>query len=199
MTATLLLIRHAIHVDYNERLSGRADGVALSEAGRVQARALAERLASEPLSAVYASPRERTQDTAGAVAERQGLQVVTDDAIDEIDMGEWTRVPIDSLRGDPAFDFWNERRSEAGPPGGEKFAAVAERVSAFATRCAAMHAGQRIAVVSHADVIKALVATCLNLHLDHVLRFEIGPASVTRMVVGDWGMKLLSLNEAAAD
>lgn len=199
MTATLLLIRHAMHVDYNKRLSGRADGVALSEAGCAQAQALGQRLAKEPLSTIYASPRERTQATAGAIAGRQGLQVITDPAIDEIDMGKWTRVAIDSLRGDPAFDIWNKRRSEAGPPGGERFVAVAERVSAFASRCAAMHAGQRVAVVSHADVIKALVATCLGLHLDHVLRFDIGPASVTRMVVGDWGMKLLSLNEGAAD
>lgn len=198
MTATLLLIRHAMHIDYDQRLSGRADGVGLSEAGRAQALALGERLATEPLAAIYASPRERTQATAAAVASRHSLPVITDSSIDEIDMGDWTRARIDALRGDPAFSFWNEKRSEAAPPGGEPFVAVAERASAFAARMATVHPGQMIAAVSHADVIKALVASCLDLHLDNVLRFDVGPASVTRLAVGDWGAKLISLNEGAA-
>jgi probable phosphoglycerate mutase len=198
MTATLLLIRHAMHTDYGERFSGRADGVGLTEAGERQARALGERLAEEPIAAVYSSPRERTRTTAAAVAAPQGVQVVVDEALDEIDLGDWTGAPIASLVGDPAFERWNEKRAEASPPNGEPFAAVAERASGFAARSAKAHPGETIAVVSHADVIKALVASCLGLHLDNVLRFEIGPASVTRLIFGEWGAKLLTLNEGAA-
>jgi probable phosphoglycerate mutase len=199
MTVTLLLIRHAMHSDYGERFSGRADGIGLSDAGKAQAKSLGERLAAEPLAAISASPRERTRATAAAIAEHQKLPVITEAAIDEIDMGEWTRARIDLLRGDPAFAFWNDQRGSASPPGGEPFAAVAERVIAFAARTATAHDGRTIAVVSHADVIKALVASALRLHLDHVLRFEVGPASVTRLVWGDWGARLIALNEGAAD
>ncbi len=187
-----------MHVDFNVRLTGRADDVPLSEAGRAQAASLGQRLAAEPIAAVYASPRERTQMTAAAIAVHHGLEPRTDARIDEIDMGDWTRAPIEDLRGDAAFAIWNERRATAAPPNGEPFAAVAERAMAYVRAMAVRHAGQTIVAVSHADVIKGAVAACLELHLDHILRFEIGPASVTRLVAGDWGTKLISLNEGAA-
>lgn len=198
MTATLLLIRHAMHADYGLRFTGRSDGVPLSGAGQAQADALGQRLARERLAAIYSSPRERCVATAQAVARVQGLPVANDNALDEIDLGDWTGREIASLTDEPAFGAWNTRRSEASPPGGEPFADVATRAAAFAADAAARHADQAIALVSHQDVIKTLVARCLNLSLDHVLRFDIGPASVTRMVWGDWGARLLSLNEGAA-
>lgn len=198
MTATLLLIRHAMHTDFGERFTGRADGVGLSDAGEAQAHALGERLAGDPIAAVYASPRERTQATASAIAARHELDVTTDRDLDEIDLGDWTGSRIADLQGDAAFAHWNERRSEARPPNGEAFAHVANRASDFAARTAKRHAGEMVAVVSHADVIKALVAACLGLSFDNILRFEIGPASVSRLLFGDWGAKLLTLNEGAA-
>jgi ribonuclease H / adenosylcobalamin/alpha-ribazole phosphatase len=198
MTATLLLIRHAMHTDYGERFTGRADGVRLSAAGEEQARALGARLADEPIAAVYTSPRERTRATADAVAAPHGAAVAIDESLDEIDLGDWTGARIDSLEGDPAFERWNSERGAGCPPGGEPFVQVADRVQGFASRTAARHAGETVAVVSHADVIKALVASCLGLSYDNVLRFEIGPASVSRLLFGGWGAKLLTLNEGAA-
>jgi len=198
MSATLLLIRHAMHTDYGERFTGRADGVRLSADGEAQARALGERLAGEPIAAVYASPRERTRATAEAVAAPHGAEVVTDEALDEIDLGDWTGVRIADLEGNPEFAHWNERRSEARPPNGEAFADVAKRAGEFARLAAGRHAGETIALVSHADVIKGLVAACLGLSFDNILRFEIGPASVSRLLFGEWGAKLLTLNEGAA-
>ena len=198
MTATLLLIRHAMHTDYGERFSGRAEGVRLSEAGEAQAHALGERLAGEPIAAVYSSPRERTRATAEAVAGQHRLTVQEDAALDEIDLGDWTGRRIDDLVGTPDFTAWNEHRSEARPPNGEAFASVAERATGFAAQTAERHAGRTVALVSHQDVIKALIATCLGLSFDNVLRFDIGPASVSRMVFGSWGARLLALNEGAA-
>lgn len=198
MTATLLLIRHAMHTDYGERFTGRADGAPLSAAGREQAKGLGERLADEALAAVYCSPRERTRATAEAIAAGRDLKVVDDERLDEIDVGDWTGASIEGLSDDRAFVRWNERRSEACPPGGEPFGSVAARTTDFAARTAARHPGETVAVVSHADVIKALVATCLGLSFDNVLRFEIGPASITRLLFGGWGAKLLTLNEGAA-
>jgi broad specificity phosphatase PhoE len=198
MTSTLLLIRHAMHGDYGKRFTGRGDGVPLTAAGRDQASTLSQRLSSEPIAAIYSSPRQRTRETAAALAEPHGIAVQDDNALDEIDLGDWTGQRIEDLIGTPAFTAWNERRSEACPPGGESFVSVAERASAFARRMAERHCGETVALVSHQDVIKALVASAIGLSFDHVLCFEIGPASVSRLVCGDWGSKLVTLNEGAA-
>lgn len=198
MTATLLFVRHAAHSDFGARFTGRADGAALSPTGEVQARRLADRLADAPLSAIYASPRTRTAQTAAAIAARHGLDVATDDAIDEIDLGEWTGRRIAELEGDPDFVRWNTARATARPPGGEPMTAVVDRATDFAARTAAAHPGETVAVVTHADVIRGLVARVLGLSLDNLLRFEVDPASVTRMLFGSWGAKLMSLNEGAA-
>ena len=198
MTATLLLIRHAMHGDYGERFTGRADGVPLTAAGEEQARALGVRLAGEPVAAVYSSPRERTRQTAEAVAAPHGVAVETAEALDEIDLGEWTGARIADLEGTPEFIAWNERRDEVAPPAGEAMAAVADRVEAFASRAAERHQGETVLLVSHADVIRALVCRVLASPFSSSWRIEIGPASVTRMLFGPWGGKLLSLNEGAA-
>jgi ribonuclease H / adenosylcobalamin/alpha-ribazole phosphatase len=198
VTATLLLIRHAEHTDYDKRFSGRAGGVMLSAAGEVQAERLAARVAHEPIAAVYASPRERTQATAAAVARPHALEVVTDNDLDEIDLGDWTGKSVDELRETEAFVRWNEHRGQACPPGGEPMRAVVDRVTGFARRAAIRHDGEAVVVVSHSDVIRGLVTACLGMPLDNILRFEIGPASVSRLVFGDWGARLLSLNEGAA-
>jgi probable phosphoglycerate mutase len=198
MTATLLLIRHAMHIDYGERFTGRADGVPLSAAGEAQARTLGERLAGAPVAAVYASPRERTLRTAEAVAAPHGLAVKTAEALDEVDLGEWTGKRIADLEGTPEFVRWNEQRDTATPPGGEAMAAVADRAEAFASETAAQHEGKTVVLVSHADVIRALVCRVLGLTFANFWRFEIGPASITRLLFGAWGGKLLSLNEGAA-
>jgi probable phosphoglycerate mutase len=198
MTATLLLIRHAMHTDYGERFTGRAHGVPLSAAGESQARALGARLAYEPVAAVYASPRERTLQTAEAIAAPRGLAVETAEALDEVDMGAWTGKRIADLEGTPEFVRWNEQRDVATPPGGESVAAVADRAEAFVSETAARHRGQTVVLVSHADVIRALVCRVLGLTFANFGRFEIGPASITRLLFGTWGGKLLSLNEGAA-
>lgn len=198
MTATLLLIRHAAHTDFGVRFTGRADGVPLSAAGRAQAQALAARLQDVAVAAVYASPRERAQETAAAVAAPHGLPVRTAAAVDEIDFGDWTGAAIGTLGDDPAFRRWNDARATARVPGGESMGEVADRAERFAYETAAAHPDGTVAVVSHADVIRGLVARVLGLDLDQLLRFDVDPASVTRAAFGDWGAKLLSLNEGAA-
>lgn len=198
MTATLLLIRHAAHTDYGERFTGRADGAPLSAAGAAQAQTLAARLADQPLAAIYSSPRTRTRQTAAAVAALHGLKVDVAEPLDEIDLGDWTGRRIADLEGDPAFTRWNEARASAAPPGGEPMVSVAGRAEAFARHVAAAHDGALVAFVSHSDVIRGLVARILGLGLDNLLRFDVDPASVSRVVLGAWGGKLLSLNEGGA-
>jgi broad specificity phosphatase PhoE len=195
MTLTLLLIRHAAHVELGRTLSGRRRDVALSADGLQQAEIVADLLAVEPIAAVYSSPRERAWYTARELADRLGRKVRAAGGLDEIDFGEWTGLSFDALEGDPAWDQWNSARSIARPPGGESMAEAAERAVAEVERIASEHRGETIAAVSHCDVIRGLIAFYLGLPLDNLLRFDIDPASVSRLVIGDWGARVVSVNE----
>ncbi len=197
LTATLLLIRHAAHGHLDRCLSGRMPGVPLSQAGRDQALALARRLASERIDWIDASPLDRTRETAAAIAGPHGL--TPDDAPDlvEIDMGDWTGRAFDTLTDDPDWTRWNQERGTARIPGGETMAEAQGRIMTHLRRIAHERTGTTGALVTHSDMIRGAVADILGLSLDHVLRFDIDPASVTRVVMGDWGARLLTLNETA--
>jgi broad specificity phosphatase PhoE len=195
VTSTIFLIRHAAHTDLGIRLTGRRDGVQLSEAGRDQAKALGERMKRERLVSVYSSPRERAAATAAEIAASARLPVTPEPALDEIDFGDWTGSSFDELGGAPLWDAWNSARGSARPPGGEAMTEAVERAKAGLTSIASAHAGQAVALVSHADIIRGLAADLLGLPLDNLLRFDVDPASITTLLVGDWGGRVISLNE----
>lgn len=198
MTITILFVRHAAHSQLGRVLSGRVGDVPLSEAGHAQAQALARRLAEERLDAIHTSPVRRARETAEMLGAARGLVPQAADALDEIDFGSWSGRDFAALEGDPLWHAWNTQRSSAVPPGGEPMAAVRSRVLAHIREAASRMAGAVIAMVSHADVIRAAVAGILGLSLDRVLAFDIDPASVTRIVAGDWGERVVSLNERCA-
>lgn len=195
MAVTFLLIRHAAHVHLDRIFSGRLPGVALSDHGRAQADRLGAALADEPLDRILCSPLDRTRQTAEAVAAPHGIAAEAEDALLEIDMGDWTGRALDSFSDEPAWNAWNTERGTARIPGGETMAEAQARIVALLDRLAASDDGRTIAIVSHADMIRGAVAQALGLPLDNLLRFDIGPASVTRLVWGDWGARLMSLNE----
>lgn len=195
MTATLLLIRHAAHVHLDRLLSGRLPGVALSDEGRAQAGRLGVRLAGEGIDAVACSPLDRTRATAEAIAAACGIAVEPIGGLIEIDMGAWTGRAITELEGDPDWTAWNSARATARIPGGESMAEAQARIVGVLGELAKRGGGRRIAVVSHSDMIRAAIAHVLGLSLDNLLRFDVSPASVTRVVWGDWGARLMTLNE----
>ena len=195
MTVTFLLIRHAAHVHLDRLLSGRLPGVALSDEGRVQAERLAARLAREGVDALVCSPLDRTRATAEAIAAACGVAVEPIDGLIEIDMGDWTGSAMVELEGDPEWTAWNNARATARIPGGESMAEAQARIVGALAELAERGVGRRIAVVSHSDMIRAAVAHVLGLSLDNLLRFDVSPASVTRVVWGDWGARLMTLNE----
>jgi broad specificity phosphatase PhoE len=198
VTTTIHLVRHAVHDRLDRVLCGRMQGVALSAQGRAQAAALAARFAKEPITAIYASPIERARETAEPIAERLGCTVQVREAFTEIDLGSWAGRAFDDLRDDPVWERWNTARSVTRPPGGETMLEAQVRIVAGLERLCAEHPAESVVVVSHADMIKAALAYHLGLPLDAILRFEIGPASVSTLLVGAWGAKVVSLNEKVA-
>lgn len=193
VTATILLIRHAAHGHLGAILSGRTAGIPLSDEGRRQAEGLRAALGALPLDLVQSSPIQRARETAAGIAGDRPIEIV--EALDEIDFGDWTGRRFDSLEGDPEWTRWNTLRSQACPPGGESMVQAQQRALDHLRTAAARHPGQTVAMVTHCDVIRALVAGVLGLSLDHILRFDVDPASVTRVVAGEWGERLVSLNE----
>ncbi|HEX8389738.1 MAG TPA: histidine phosphatase family protein [Sphingomonas sp.] len=195
MAATLILVRHAAHGHLNRILSGRTPGVPLTEDGRAQAARLAARLAERRPTLVQTSPIERAQETAAAVAARPGAALESVEALNEIDFGDWTGRAFDALAGDPEWDRWNAKRATARPPGGEAMGEAQARIVAHCRALARERDGETMVLVSHADMIRAAVCHVLGLDLQAYERFDIDPASATTIVWGDWGARLVALNE----
>jgi probable phosphomutase (TIGR03848 family) len=192
---TFLLVRHATTDWVGRGLSGRTPGVSLSPAGRVEAEALAERLAPVRIAAVYSSPLERAMETAEMVARRHGLAVHRRSGLQEIDFGEWTGRDFDLLRSDPRWTRFNTHRATAEVPGGEGMARVQARIGAELDGLAERHPAECVVAVSHADVIRAAVLGVLGLSLDHFGRLEVWPASVTVLERDAAGSRLVRLND----
>jgi broad specificity phosphatase PhoE len=195
VTATILLVRHAAHVELGATLSGRRRDVALSAEGLEQAAILADLLGTASIAAVYSSPRERAWYTAREIAEPHGLKPSILDDLDEVDFGEWTGRSFAELDGLSEWRRWNSARSTARAPGGESMAEAAGRASSALAGLVADHDGETIVAVSHCDVIRGIIAQHLGLGLDHLLRFDVDPASVSRLTLGDWGARINSINE----
>jgi probable phosphomutase (TIGR03848 family) len=190
----LILVRHAATAETGPVLSGRAP-IELSETGRRQAGAVARRLAALPLAAVYASPVERAVQTARAIATLHGLEVQVLEGVLEADYGDWSGRSLKELAG---TELWRQVQiapSQARFPNGEAIAEMQERASVALQHVVEGHSGEIVAVISHADVIKAVVAHFLGVHLDHFQRLAISPASVTVLALGKDGPVLVKLND----
>lgn len=178
MTA-LLLIRHAQTDTAGKRLTGRTRGVHLNARGRAEAEALAQRLRGVSIAAIYSSPLERCRETAGPLGRAGGLAIRTRRGLLEVDYGEWTGRPISQLRRTKLWRVVQHAPSAMRFPGGESLLEVQDRAVAEVMRIAAEHAGRAVAVVTHADVVRLLLAHFAGMHLDHLQRLVIDPASVT--------------------
>jgi probable phosphomutase (TIGR03848 family) len=193
---TFLLIRHALCDPVGRSIAGRQPGIHLNDRGMRQARWLAEWLKSSPLDGIYSSPLERALETAGPIAEIKGLPVQTAEGWNEIDFGEWTGRALVDLDSLPEWRRFNTFRSSATIPGGENMTQVLHRVLRELERLRALHPAPttHVAVVSHGDVLRTLVAHALGVPLDLFQRLEISPASVSTLEITDQGPRLLLLN-----
>lgn len=197
MTATVLLVRHAAHEHQGVIQVGRMDGVKLGPKRGSHLAWLRERFAVEDLAAVRASPISRAQETARAVAGERPVE--TDPALSEVDFGRWTGLTLDQLDADPEWRLWNASKSTFRIPGGETVLEMQGRMVDAVDRARREHAGGVVALVSHGDPIKSVIAYHLGAPVDRIDDFEVAHPSVSGLVVGDWGAKVLFVNERPRD
>ncbi len=185
--ATLILARHGrTTANATGVLAGRTKGVHLDDHGLAQARAAAERLADLPLAAVVSSPLERCRETAREIAKGQPdrPRVSTDRGLVECDYGSWTGRELKTLAKEPLWRTVQAHPSAAVFPDGESMLDMAARAVAAVRRWDARVSEQSgpdavWVAVSHGDVIKAVLADALGIHLDSFQRIVVDPASLS--------------------
>jgi probable phosphoglycerate mutase len=191
----LVLVRHGVTAHTGPLLSGRMPGIDLSEKGVEQAKAAAERLAVLTVAAVYASPIERTAQTAGHIAARLALEVQPLPGVIEADYGDWTGGKIAELAKTDEWRVVQAAPSRAVFPGGESLRAMQARMVDALDAVVAAHAHETVVVVSHADPIKSAIAHYTGMHLDLFQRLHVSPASVTVLDFHAYGALLVKCND----
>lgn len=179
VSTLILLIRHGATPTTGQVLPGRAPGLHLSDAGQEQAREVAQRLEGLPLTAIYSSPMERAQETARPTAEHFCLQPQVVEAFSECEFGSWTGEELTELYKLPEWKTVQQTPSQFRFPAGESFPEMQERMVVGLEEIAARHPGEVVAVFSHADPLKAVVAHLGGTPLDSFQRISIDTASVS--------------------
>ena len=196
----VLLVRHGRTATTGTVLPGRAKGLHLSDAGRAQAEAAAARIGQlENVAAVYASPLERTRETAAPIGRALELPVRGAKGLLECEFGEWTGKKLANLRKKPEWSTVQNRPSVFRFPGGESFAEMQLRIWNQLDVLVADHPGATVVAVSHADPIKAAVAMATGVHLDLFQRISISPCSITPLLFTVAGPIVLAVNSTGDD
>lgn len=175
----VLLIRHAPTPETGKKLTGRLPGVSLGDRGVALATETAERLGDVKLTAVHASPIERTWETAEAIAAPHGLEPIPEDGLLEVDYGTWSGRTLASLVKLKAWRTIQSTPSQFVFPGGEGLLQAQQRGVQTVLRLAGEHRKKTIALVSHGDIIKSVISHFLGQPLDLFQRIAISPTSVS--------------------
>lgn len=175
-------------------MAGHQAGVHLNAEGREQAATLPARLGSVPIAALYASPLERTKETAQAIADARGLRVQIDLRFIEVEFGAWTGRRFADLADDPEWRLYNTVRGITRPPGGESLLDVQQRAVSALLDLHARHPGEVVAIVSHADTLRAVLQYFLSVPIDFVQRVELSPARISVLQIGRGAPRVLQMN-----
>jgi probable phosphomutase (TIGR03848 family) len=199
--ATLVLfVRHGQTPTTGTTLPGRAPGLHLADAGRSQADRVATRISLlKRVDAVYASPLERTRETASPIARARKLAVRIDRGFLECDFGKWTGRKLKDLRKLPEWNAVQRYPSGFRFPAGESFTEMQTRMVTAVDRVVARHSGGVVVAVSHADPIKAAVAHAMGVHLDLFQRVVISPCSISAIMYSLSGAVVLAVNSTGDD
>jgi probable phosphomutase (TIGR03848 family) len=196
----ILLVRHGATPTTGKMLPGRAAGLHLAEKGRVQAEGVAARIGAmgKPPTAIYASPLERTRETAAPIASALGLRVRTARGLIEVDVGEWTEKSLTRLYKTKEWPTVQRWPSGFRFPGGESFTEMSARSMEAVLGLVHDHPGETVVAVSHADPIKAIVAAAAGVPLDLVQRLVISPCSVSALLFTSGGPAILCVNSTGS-
>lgn len=196
----ILLIRHGSTDLLGRVLYGRMPGVHLNEQGRKQARGVGKGLKERyVIDAVVSSPLERATETAQLIADPYGLDVATDEGLNELDCGMWIGKPFPELKESESWSQYNQLRSLVRAPGGESLLEVQARawksLESIQSRCPET----TVAAITHGDVVRSLLLLLLGMPLDHISRLEIEPASVSEIILGASYPLVRSINQIFFD
>src|SRR5450432_517368 len=199
---TVLLVRHGLTALTGPVLAGRTPGVDLDERGRAQAVGVAQRLAGVAVAAIVSSPLERCQQTAQVIADQRGALIETEPRLIECGYGDWTGQQIKALAKDPLWKVVQAHPSAVTFPGegGEAMRDAQTRaVDAVRAWNAQLGPDATWLACSHADIIKAIVADALGMHLDTFQRIVIDPCSVTVITYTELRPFVVRVNDTGTD
>lgn len=199
-TTTVVLVRHGRTPTTGIELPGRAAGLHLSDEGQAQAKAVAARIAAlfKDVAAVYASPLERTRETAAPIARELGLKIVTEKGLLEVDIGDWTGLKLKDAAKLPEWKAVQQRPSGFCFPNGESFIQMQARIVETVERLQQAHSGSTIVIVSHGDPIKVAISSALGAPLDLCQRILIDPCSISIVKYTPTGTTVPTVNNTEA-
>lgn len=195
----ILLVRHGQNEWVKEkRLAGWVPGVQLNEEGRNEVKLLAQRLSSLPIRMIYSSPLERCLETATILAEPNGVQVESNAELGEVRYGKWEGKKLKKLaRKKRKWYLVQHFPSRFRFPAGESFVEVQTRAVNTVEKLSHQHDEEFILLVSHADVIKLILAHYLGMHIDLFQRLAVSPASVSILALtGSGRVNVLRINDS---
>ena len=199
--AKIVLLRHA-HSTANSAgiLSGQLSGVSLSKDGFHQANELAERIGAIAFDSIRVSPMQRCEETIAPWISSKYSRGIKDyqldDGLIEMNYGSWSGRKLSSLRREPLWKLIQSSPSKVKFPEGERFTAMQKRALASVREAAASKKNGIHLVVSHGDVIKAIVAGLIDLKLDNFQSLVIDPASITILDVDSSSARLIMFNDS---
>jgi len=191
----LLLVRHGHTPTAGKVLTGWQRGVHLTEHGREQAEALARRLQETTVAAIYSSPLERCRETAAPLARARGIPVRVHRGLIETGYGDWTGRSIPQLRRTRLWRTLQQSPSAIRFPGGETLRDVQARALDAVEAISDEHPHGTVVVVTHADVVRMLLAHAAGVHLDLFERFAVEPGSISAIALHDGRVRVLKVND----
>jgi probable phosphomutase (TIGR03848 family) len=200
----VLVVRHGLTASTGKALTGWTPGISLDDRGRGQAAALGSRLARVPIDAIVTSPLERCRETAGLISAASDQPPVThvDDRLGECRYGDWTGRPLKRLSADPLWPVVQAHPSAVrfpGPDGESMLAMQLRAVTAIREWNATLGRDAVYMVCSHGDVIKAILADSLGMHLDMMQRIQVDPCSLSAIRYTPLRPFVLRMNDTGGD
>lgn len=198
----VVLIRHAHSVANGSGiLAGRTEGITLSPTGRKQAQDLAKRLGVIPIKSLRSSPLERCEQTISPWLKRISdtnpkLSVQVDEDLSEVDYGQWTGRKLRSLAKESLWKIVQDEPSKVVFPDGEGMQAMQDRAMRALHRGLDKRGKGHVILVSHGDVLKSIIASALNMHLDEFQRIVIDPASISILDYSTSKPRLILMNDS---